>query len=881
MKGGVPRGWRAVLRRVVPVRELDATEGELAEGFALRAQSIGETAARWWYRRQVVGFALRAVAVRGAMDGGEKMGGLSEVTSDVRWALRGLKRRPTFTAVAVATLALGIGSNSAIFTLVNAHFLAPLPYGDPDGLVLLWETGRNDLDATTVAPGNYYSWRERTSSLADIAAFNVDQATLSGDGTAEAVTASVVTPHFFDVLGVSPALGSGFSEEAARAADAKLAILGHALWTRRYGGDPGVVGRDIRIDGQPHTVVGVMPPHFRQPERSLSWQTAQVWRPILLDDQRDDYSSRYLRTVARIESGFTVDEVREEMRLLAGRLRDAQPIANAGRRVLVVTLDDYLMGAARPTLFMLLVAGIAVLLIVCANVANLTLARGEERRREFALRAALGSGRGRLLRQLLVEGVVLALGGAVLGTLLVFQGRGLLQSVQAEYFSGLVDVAVDWRVVAFTVALAVASGALFGLPLARSAARAQLRDALVEGGERLVGGRGSGPTRNLLIVGQVAIATTLLVVATLLSRSFNELVNVPPGFEAEGVVTFSAYPPRSTYPDQQAVTRYHQELVAEIERIPGVREVGLVSDMPFTTSNWSAGLEIAGLPYDPADPPTSEFHVVIPEYFEVMGIPLLSGTMPQGAWEIEGEVPVLINERLAERYWADTEPLGASFRMDWNDSVTMRVAGVVGNVLDDGFSASADPVFYVPFGGLPNRGMAYVVGTVGDPAEIVGRVREAVARLDPDIPAADLRLLESMMAETVTRPQAASLIGVVFAFIALLVSAAGIYGVLSYSVQSRTREIGIRSALGADRGQLMSMVMRSSTRLVAVGLALGLFGALAAGSALRGLLFGVRAWDPVSLVLASLVLGSVASFAAWLPARRAVSIDPKEALRTD
>jgi putative ABC transport system permease protein len=888
MRGGPPRLVRGLLRWVVPDGEADIVDGELREGFARRVESDGVGSARRWYRRQVWGFGLRAFAVHKSTgtEGetmGWTMGSMDEVARDVRWALRSLKRRPTFTAVAVATLALGIGANSAIFTLVSAHFLAPLPYDQSDDLVLLWETGRNDMEVRTVAPGNYWTWRAEASSFADIAAYNVDLATLSGEGTgaAESVTASVVVPHFFDVLGVTPALGSGFTAGAAREANEQLVILSNKLWTRRYAADPGIVGRDIRVDGRPHTVVGVMPASFRQPERSLSWQSTELWRPVLLESERDDHGSRYLRTIARLAPGVTVEQAREEMTPMAARLTEAFPEQNAGRSVLVRTLDEYLMGTSQATLLMLLFAGLAVLLIVCANVANLTLARGEERRREFAVRAALGSGSGRLIRQVAVEGVVLALAGAFVGTLVVFGGRDLLQSIQAEYFSGLVDVAVDWRIVAFTAAVAVASGVLFALPLARSAARPEIRSALIEGGHRSGGRRGSQMTRNVLIVGQVGVATTLLVVATLLSRSFNELINVAPGFQAGGVISFGVNPPRSSYPGMEDAVLYHQEVLAEVERIPGVTEVGMVSDLPFTTQNRSTTFRVTGLTYDPTNPPSSEFKVVIPEYFDVMAIRLESGTVPAMRDDAGTDVQVVVNARFAEAYWAGQDPIGASFQLEWNDTLNLSVAGVVGDILDDGFDAAPDPVFYLPYQQSPGRSMAFVVATAGDPTPLVARVRDAVARVDPDVPAADLMLLEDMMAETVTRPKAASLIGMAFALIALLVSAAGIYGVLSYAVQARTREIGIRAALGADGQHLVTMVMGQSTALVGLGLGIGLLGALVAGSALSGLLFGVRAWDPMSMIGATGVLATVATLAAWIPARRAVAIDPKEALRSD
>jgi putative ABC transport system permease protein len=873
-----PRAARALLRRVVPRREAEVVDGELLEGFRRRLSEEGDAVARLWYWRQVRGFVLRAISVRASTLGeeGDVMPRFDDLRADLRWALRSLRKRPTFTLVALATLALGIGANSAIFTLVSAHFFEPLPYEDPDDLVLVWETGQNNREVNTVAPGNYYSWREQAESFVDIAAYNVDFATLSGDGPAERVDASLVAPHFFDLLGASPMIGAGFGEGAGPFE----VVLSYSLWIRRYGGDRSVVGRDIRIDGRSHTVLGVMPPSFRQPERSLTWQTTELWRPLLLDDQRDDRGSRYLRTIARRKPGVTFEQAREEMTLLGQRLSDAYPEANRGRAVLVRSLHDYFMGSSRDTLLMLLAAGVAVLLIVCANVANLTLARGEERRREFAVRAALGSGRTRLLGQVIVEGVVLALFGAGLGTALVYAGGGILQSIQTRYFSALVDVSVDWWVIGFTTVVAIGAGVVFGIPLARAASRPELRAALVEGGERSGEGSGAGTTRNLLIVGQVGLATTLLVVATLLSRSFNELVNVPPGFEPGGVVTFAVTPPRATYPDAEAITRYHRELLARVEAIPGVAQAGLVSDLMFTTENMNATFAIEGRETNPDDPPRAEFHVVLPEYFRVLEIPVLAGELPDG-WETADEPPVIVNERMEAIYWPEGDALGARFSFDWMEGSAMRVVAVVGDVLDDGYDAVADPAFFLPFAAMPRARMSYVIRAAGDPAELMDQLREAVRGVDPDIPAGNLALLEGMMTETAARPRAASLIGMTFAVIALLVSAAGIYGVLSYAVQTRTREIGIRAALGASSGQLVSMVMGHSTRLVVVGLVLGTIGALLAGRYLSSLLFGVRVWDPPSLFGAALVLGAVGTLAAWIPARRAIAIDPREALRAD
>lgn len=876
-------GWCVrVLSACLPPDERAATLAEVAEAYEVRCANDGEVEARRWLRRQVRGFVVRAPRVRrrvgnerrGTMEG--RSGLIEPIRGDVRWALRTLRRRPGFAAVAVATLALGMGANAAIFTLVNAQFFADLPYDRHDELVLLWETDRNSDEVTTVAPGNYFAWKDEASSFASMAAYNVDFATLSGDASAERVVASVVTPEFFDVLGVPADLGGTFVEESVRIDDANQVVLSHGLWTRRYGADPTLVGSSVRIDGRPHTVVGVMPPDFRQPEASMGFQRTELWRPMLLDGRRDDHGSRYLRAVARLDGGVTPEQARAEMRALGARLAEAHPETNAGRSVLTFTLDEYLFGSARPTLMLLLAAGVGVLLIVCANVANLTLARGEERRAEFALRAALGSGTRRLVRQLAVESVVLALLGAAVGTVVLFVGRDLLQAVQASFFSGLVDAAVDARVLTVTALGAVVVGLAFSMPLAHAAVRTDLRDRMSSGGRG--GGSRGGRARSYLVVGQVGLSTTLLVVAALLARSFQSLTAVDPGFDATGVITFSLGPSAVTYPTTEDHQRYHLETIEAVRATSGVARAALVSDLLFTGSNMYTTLGIEGRTDDPTDPPQAEYRVVTPNYFEVLDIPVLAGALPDESAEGD-EIPVVINQHMAETYWGG-EALGATARLGWTDPERLRVVAVVGNVLDDGYDATSEPIFYLPFSMAPRRRMAYAVQVRGDPGPMMATLASVVGDRDPDIPLGDPTLLTNLMRESVSGPRAASAIGAVLALIALLVSATGIYGVIAYSVQRRTRELGIRAALGAARGDLVSMVVRGSSRALGSGLALGIVGALLLGGRLAGLLFGVRAWDPVSLGLAVVLLGAIGTLAAWIPARRALRVAPVDALRS-
>lgn len=612
------------------------------------------------------------------------MSWMGDLRGDVRSAFRSMRKRPMFTGVAVATLALGVGANSAIFTLANAHFLSPLPYAEPEDVVLLWETPRNSDEVTTVSPGNYLTWRDETSSFIDVAAYNVATATLSGDQDAEQVAAAYVVPHFFDVLGVRPAVGPGFTEDAARAGDSRLVILSDGLWRRRYGADPAIVGQDIRVDGQAHTVVGVLPANYRQPEKSLRWQGAEIWKVDLMEGQRENYGNRWLRTVARLAPGVTVEQARIEMDAMAVRMAEAYPDSNAGRRIQVWRLDDYLLGDGRPVLFMLLFAGAAVLLIVCANVANLTLARGQERRQEFAVRAALGSGTSRLLRQVIVESVVLALAGAAVAAVFLMVGQDLLQTAQERFFSSLIPARIDFRVLAGTTLLALAAGLLFGLPLAVSASATDLRGALIEGGSRA--GRRSGITQNLLIVGQVGMATSLLIVAILLTRSFGAMVNVPTGFESAGVLTFSVSAPSVKYPETEEVEAYLRDVWQEMEGVPGVLEVAMATDLPFTLENRYANISVQGHEYDPQDPQMSDYKMVFPEYFSTMGIPILAGSLPRDGWaETEGEFPLTINQHTADLYWPGEDPIGKTISLEWGPARPMRVVAVAGNVLDDGF----------------------------------------------------------------------------------------------------------------------------------------------------------------------------------------------------
>lgn len=877
-----PALLRGLLRWAAGTADAEVADGDLQEAFGERVERQGLPEARKWYLRQVMGFVLRVPVARARTVGEGGMSWIREGMRDVRWAARGMRRRPAFTVVAVTTLALGIGSNSAVLTLVSASFLAPLPYEHPKELVTIWH-GPEPISAAveTVAPGTYFAWKEAAGSFAGLAAFNVNETTISGAGEAARVTGSAVTPDFFEVLGARPKVGATFTPASAREAAGSVVVLGHDLWVQRFGADPDIVGRSIRLAGRPHTVVGVMPSSFRQPEQELEYQRADFWRPLMLEERHDDFYSRFLRVVARLAPGVSVDQANVELDGIAQRLARQNPDEERSFAAVARGLRSDLMGQVRPALVLLMAAGASVLLLVCANVANPTLARGQERQREFAVRTALGCGGGRLARQILVEGIVLAVAGAALGTAAVLLASRALQSAQHRYFSVLTDVSVDVEVVGLTTIVALLAGLLFATPLARTASRRSLRGALAAGGGATGWGRRTGLLRNTMVVGQVALATMPLAVAALLVRSFDTLVGVPPGFDPPGRITLDLYPPPRTYPEPADRERYFREILREVEALPGVASAAVASDLPFSDWNMGARPALADRPYEEAKAVAAGLQGVSPSYFQVMGIPVLEGQVFGEGWPSDEIVPVVIGETLARALVPGGRALGRTIFLGDDTVHAHPVVTIVGDVRDDGYAAPPEPMLYMPFG---PRGLWFgslVVRAVTDRSEVIPGIRAAVRGVDPDIPAANLRTMDAMLASTVSVPRTASRAGTGVAVLALLIAAAGIYGILSYSVRVRTREIGIRAALGADPQAIVSAVVGRSIRLLALGLFLGVGGALAAGSALSSFLFGVQSWDPARLATAVVLLALVGVVAAWAPASRAIRIDVTEALRAE
>lgn len=798
----------------------------------------------------------------------------------LRFALRTLARKPGFAAVAIVTLALGIAANLVIFTVVYSVLLKPLPYPEPERLAMIWEAHLDRPAAaarTTVNPLSYRDWRDGAESFSDIAAFNIWRPTLSGDGPPESVLGSIVTPNFFGVLGVRPMLGPGFVPDNGTPGRDRVAVLSWGLWQRRFGGDPGIVGRTIRVSGEPREVVGVMGPDYRHPEPSYLEQT-EIFAPIAFSAEELNRRWRYLRTLGRLADGATMEEAGAELGAVARRLEQAYPETNKNMGVQLVALHEQIFGAVKPALLLLLVAAGLVMLIGCANVANLVLARGHGRRRELAVRTALGASRRHLARQLVGEHLLLTFAGGALALAASAATIRLARSVQTDYLSAIAVVRVDAPVVVFTALVSLAIGVAVGLLPALQASRADLRSSLSEETAAAAATRRGRRFRDALVLAEVAFAVVLLIGAGLLTRSFEQIVSQSPGFHPRDLLTFRVSPPRWRFAEVDDVVRFYDELGRRLEALPGASAAAFVTSLPFTTENWLAQI-LPGGESRPDERLRSEFHAVTPGYFQAMGIPLVAGRAFTADDDRDAPAVAMVNETLARACFAGEDPVGG--RLVTDDGTAYTVVGVVADVLDDGYRGGAEPNFFVPFRQDPSRSMAVVLHTEVDPASLIAAVRHEVQELDGDTPLNRVRTMESLMASTVAPQRLTMLLADVFSLLALVLAGVGIYGVLSYTVSLRTREMGIRSALGAGRRDVLRLVIGQSMAVVASGIVLGVAAALASSRLIASFLFHVAPHDPATLAGVVAVLTAVAAVASYLPARKAARVDPTVAMRAE
>lgn len=793
---------------------------------------------------------------------------------DIRYGVRSLVKRPGFTAIALIALALGIGANTAIFTLVNAVLLKPLPFAEPDRLVWMFGNIRNGSNRASVAPLDYLDYRQQNSSFEQFAAQVSFPAgiNLTGNGEPERLKAGAVTGNYFQALGVQAALGRTFLLENEKPGNDQVTVISNALWQKRFAGDPGIVKKTITLDGKPFQVLGVMPPTFSLP------QSAEIWVPLNFDSSpgMKQRKAHFLRPIGKLKAGVTLAQAQADLDVVAQRLEQQYPDTNKGWNLRLVSLREQLVGNTRPTLFILFGAVGFVLLIACANVANLLLVRAAGRQKEIALRTALGAGRFRIIRQMITESVLLALVGGAAGALLAMWGVELLVSMSAGSIPSTAHVKIDATVLGFTLLISLLTGVLFGLAPALRTMKVNLIDSLKEGGRGGSEGARRNRTRSALVVMECAVAVVLLIGAGLLIRSLIRLQNVSPGFEAQNVLTMRIELPRDKYDGPEKPANFFAEFENRLAGLPGVESVGLVSELPLSGQPNDMPYTVEGRP--PTSPNQSyddDFRRVNRHYFEALKIPFLRGRNFTDQEVRQGAKVLIISELLARQTFPDEEPIGKRLVMSFGNQA-FEIIGIVGDIRHRELESEPRAAMYMP---VYERAMNVVVRTKGEPGALSAAVRKEVQGLDPDQPVADLKTMEQWLDTAVAAPRYRTGLIALFALVALILASTGIYGVMSYSVTQRTHEIGVRMALGARRFDVLQLVVRQGMGLVIAGVVIGLLTAIGVTRLMSSLLFGVTAKDPLTFVAVAAVLTIVAFIACYLPARRATKVDPLEALR--
>jgi len=804
--------------------------------------------------------------------GGEVMDTLLQ---DFRYAVRTLAKSPGFTAVVVLTLALGIGANTAIFSVVNGVLLTPLPYRDPSRLVVVWES-KGTSNHNVVNPANYMDWHDRATSFSGFALLSWTGLAFTGDQVEE-VQGRAVTPDFFGVVGATPLLGRTFNAEESRPNSPRVIVLSEALWRRRFGADRAIVGRAVPVAGGTARAVGVMPASFRP----MPLGHEQYWEPMRLDWSNRAFTGRYAMALGRLKDGVTLERAQTEMSRIARQLESDHPDFDTGWGATVVPLMEQVVGGSRRTILIVLGAVSLVLLIACANVANLMLVRTASRERELAVRAALGAPRWRLVRQALVESVMLALAGGAAGALLASWGVHLLVRAAPPEVPRIADIRLDLTVLAVTALVSMAAGVLFGLPAALSRSDAAIQD-LHAATTRTTAGVPAVRLRGALVIAQMSLAIVLLVGAGLLVRSLRRLIAVDPGFDPVNLSAVTITLPPPAYPDSLRRVAFYERLLERVRTMPGVQSAGIISWLPMTPSNASTTLTVVGRPEPaPGQASAAAIRLVDPGYFAAMRIPLKRGRSLAPSDRI-GSAPVaVISEAMARKLWPGEDPIGQHVKVEWwHPTASVEIVGVVADSRHDGLDAEFAPTLFYPFAQESRQiRMSLVLRSTLPPATLTRMVRAAVSEMDKDVPVADAVTMYHHIAEMMADRRYPAFVLGLFAALALALAAVGIYGVLSYTVGQRTREIGVRVALGARPADVLRTVLGGGLRLTLSGVALGGVAAGLAAGVLGKLLYGVHPLDPVTFAIVPLVLVGVALLAMAAPARRATRVDPMVALR--
>ncbi|RPI25443.1 MAG: ABC transporter permease [Acidobacteria bacterium] len=803
---------------------------------------------------------------------------MEQLLRDIRHGARMLAGSPGFSLIAILALALGIGANTAIFTVVNAVLLRPLPFKDADRMVQIWGSNPSKgVPFHNVFHSDVCEWRKQSQSFEAMSAAAPGSTNLVLGEQPERIDTWRVNACFFPMLGVKPQRGRAFSAEEDRPGAAPVAVMSNALWQRRFGSDPKIVGKSILLDGTPHTVIGVLPAKFQ-----FTGRTIDLFTPVAASETRGGPGDFTVTVFARLKPGVSVEQSQAELNTVGRRLEQFR--GTLGNHPRVWGLRDFVVRDMRASLIVLLAAVGLVLLIACTNVANLLLARAGMRQRELALRTALGASRARIIRQLLTESAMLGLAGGAAGILVAYAGVRSLLALVPDRFPLLSDASIDLRVLAFTLAVSLVTGIVFGLaPALVSSRRQALNDALKEGG------RGSGESmsrarlRSTLVVTEVALALVLLIGAGLMIRSFLGLSRVNPGFNPKGVLTASITLPRSHYKEPGQRVEFLRKLFAELRAVPGVQAAGATTCLPLTQHNTGTGLVIEGRPVPPpTEIPLVWFRIVNADYFRAMQIPLIRGRVFREE-DQKGPPVALINETLARRFFPNEDPVGKRFTngIPRTDPPTtwITIVGVVGDLRHKGLDEPADAELFWPYQQLAPGVLAVVVRTNAEAEKFAPLLRKAVARIDKDQPVSQIRSMEEILDRSIATQRLSVILLGIFAGLALTLAAVGIYGVISFSVTRRTQEIGVRMTLGAKAGDVIRMVMGQALVLTVLGVAIGLAAAFALTRFLGSLLFGVTATDPLVLTGVSVLLIVIAALASYLPARRAASVDPLVALR--
>jgi len=804
---------------------------------------------------------------------------------DIRYAFRMLLKRPGFTVIVVLTLALGIGANTTIFSAIDAVLLNPLPYKNPERLLVVWETnkqlGPEMWDRNEAAIGNFLDWRSHNQIFDQLGALFDTDMNLTGAGEPQRIKSCVVTTNFFQVLGVQPMLGRSFLPEAETPGSPFTVIISHDLWQRQFGSDPNIINKSLTLNAHQVAVIGVMPPGFE-----LQFPTSKhvdMWVPMVIDVADPDYhdrSNNFLYTVGRLKQGVSPEQAQAEMNLIASQLQQQYPETNADKGVRVVPLQKQLVGKVESYLYMLFAAVGFLLLIACTNVAGLLLSRVTARHKEVAIRIAVGASRWRLIRQLLTESLILSVLSGLFGLLLAYGGVKLLLALTPSDVPRLHEIGLHVPVFLWTLTISIVTGVLFGLAPAIQASRPDLNQALKESSGRNPGGFQG--LRNLLVVSEVAVALLLLVGAGLMTKSFARLQQVDPGFEATNVVSMNIALPTSKYRGPQ-INNFYDQLIERIKNLPGVKSVAGINPLPLSNSNVSYRFVVEGAPFVPlADRPYAGVRVVTPDYFQTMSIPNLKGRSFTEQDRENTPSVIIINEALASRYWPNQDPIGKRLGFLEEDSgkqVWREIVGVVGNVRHKALEIEVMPEAYFPYKQSPANFMSLVVRTASDPVSMVPAIRSQVLSVDKDQPVSDVMTMEQRVAKSVASRRFVMLLLGSFSVLALGLAAVGIYGVMAYLVIQRTQEIGVRMALGAQKRDVLRLVVGKGMALAVIGAAIGLVASLVLTRLMRSLLFEVTPTDWFTFVIVSVVLLTVALLACYMPARRATKVDPLVALR--